>query len=339
MEADAVSSAEVSEVSVSFGILSLSDKVIIEQDGDYKIEDEKYLPFECKEVLGNGWSAVVQKVEHRQTKELFAKKVINFPHRPVYYWRSQAQAYVEQAGSHAPDTRPSQGSAIEPQMPEPAPRDVRTLQRFISGPPQTGWYDGLDVAYRMRTGQEAREFFKVGKVFAMLYTETASDISVQHPNDEAYTVIRFGQTAHTNIRRFVVVEVRRGFVNACASIGRRGKVLIRISGIGTYSGRGTLKDGCNPAEHTIVYFSGTDPASCYIPGEYETGMTKEPIEVLPAESSMSIRRESRIRFGKVYPIEMNVKVKDIGRVREDQIGALLSYWSQENRTPSLAFAL
>jgi len=175
----------------------------------------------------------------------------------------------------------------------------------------------------MRTGQEAREFFKVGKVFAMLYTETASDTSVQYPNDEAYTVIRFGQTAHTNIRRFVVVEVRRGFVNAC--------------GIGTYSGRGTLKDGCNPAEHTIVYFSGTDPASCYIPGEYESGMIKEPIEVVPAEPNERIRRESRIRFGKVYPIEMNVKVKDIGRVREDQISALISCWAQENHAPILAY--
>jgi len=157
----------------------------------------------------------------------------------------------------------------------------------------------------------------------MLYTETASDTSVQYPNDEAYTVIRFGQTAHTNIRRFVVVEVRRGFVNAC--------------GIGTYSGRGTLKDGCNPAEHTIVYFSGTDPASCYIPGEYESGMIKEPIEVVPAGPNERIRRESRIRFGKVYPIEMNVKVKDIGRVREDQISALISCWAQENHAPILAY--
>jgi len=66
----------------------------------------------------------------------------------------------------------------------------------------------------MRTGHEAREFFKVGKVFAMLYTETASDISVQRPNDEAYTVVRFGQAAHTTIRRFVVVQVKRGFVKA-----------------------------------------------------------------------------------------------------------------------------
>ena len=54
----------------------------------------------------------------------------------------------------------------------------------------------------------------MGKIFAMLYTETASDTSFHDPNDDAYTVIRFGQTAHTNIRRFVVVEVKRGFVNA-----------------------------------------------------------------------------------------------------------------------------
>ncbi|KAI4673437.1 uncharacterized protein J4E84_011079 [Alternaria hordeiaustralica] len=121
------------------------------------------------------------------------------------------------------------------------------------------------------------------------------------------------------------------------AIRSRDKALIRVSGIGTYPGRGTLKDGCNPAEHTIVYFSGTDPASCYIPGEYERGMTKEPIEVVPAEPNEKIRRESRIRFGKVYPIEMNVKVKDIGRVREDQISALISYWAQENHTPTLAY--
>jgi len=114
-------------------------------------------------------------------------------------------------------------------------------------------------------------------------------------------------------------------------------VLIRVSGLGTFSGRGTLKVGCNPVEHTIVYFSGTDPASCYIPGEYESGMTKEPIEVVPAEQNLSIRRESRIRFGKVYPIEMNVKVKDIGRVRDDQISALLSFWQQENHRPNLAY--
>jgi hypothetical protein len=66
----------------------------------------------------------------------------------------------------------------------------------------------------MRTGYEARQFFVVGKVFAMLYTEAASGMATVRPNDDAYTVVRFNETVHTNIRRFIVVEVRRGFVKA-----------------------------------------------------------------------------------------------------------------------------
>jgi len=81
MEVDTVANPAASEVSVSVGILSLSDEVVIEQDGDYKIEDEKYLPIECQKVLGFGHSGVVQRVEHKQTKELFAKKVIKFPRK------------------------------------------------------------------------------------------------------------------------------------------------------------------------------------------------------------------------------------------------------------------
>ncbi|CAN9461435.1 unnamed protein product [Alternaria alternata] len=104
---------------------------------------------------------------------------------------------------------------------------------------------------------------------------------------------------------------------------------MKVSGIGTYSGRGSLKAGCIPAEHTIVYLSGTDPAYCYLPGEYESGMTKEPIEIIPVDSSMTLRRESRVRFGKTYPIEMNVKVKDIGQVHPDHLTKLVQYWSDE----------
>jgi hypothetical protein len=66
----------------------------------------------------------------------------------------------------------------------------------------------------MRTGAEAHDFFVVGRVFAMLYTEAASETYMPHPNDDAYTVVRFNGRAHTNIRRFIVVQVRRGFVKA-----------------------------------------------------------------------------------------------------------------------------
>jgi hypothetical protein len=66
----------------------------------------------------------------------------------------------------------------------------------------------------MRTGSEAHDFFVLGRVFAMLYTEAASGTSRPRLNDDAYTVVRFNGMVHTNIRRFVVVQVRRGFVKA-----------------------------------------------------------------------------------------------------------------------------
>lgn len=66
----------------------------------------------------------------------------------------------------------------------------------------------------MRTGSEARDFFVVGRVFAMLYSEAASGTSRAQPWDDAYTVVRFREKVYTNIRRFVVLEVMRGFVYA-----------------------------------------------------------------------------------------------------------------------------
>jgi hypothetical protein len=66
----------------------------------------------------------------------------------------------------------------------------------------------------MRTGTEAFEFFVVGKVFAMLYSEAAGETAQANPNDDAYTVVRFHGRVYTNIRRFVVLEVREGFVKA-----------------------------------------------------------------------------------------------------------------------------
>lgn len=64
----------------------------------------------------------------------------------------------------------------------------------------------------MRTGSEAREFFKLGRVFAMLYTEPAGQTATR--NNDAFSVVRFGESVYTQIRRFVVVSVRKNFVHA-----------------------------------------------------------------------------------------------------------------------------
>lgn len=51
----------------------------IEAGRDYIFDEEARLPFTCKDVLGSGYSAVVQKVQNRSTKEMFARKTIKIP--------------------------------------------------------------------------------------------------------------------------------------------------------------------------------------------------------------------------------------------------------------------
>ena len=104
-----------------------------------------------------------------------------------------------------------------------------------------------------------------------------------------------------------------------------------FSAIATYSGNGTLKRGCNPREHAIIYNTGVHPSTCYLAGEWEAGLQKDPIEVTPADDSSRLTPTSRIRFGKVYSIEWNVKVKDIGMVIDSDMSKLLAYWAAEDR--------
>ncbi len=66
----------------------------------------------------------------------------------------------------------------------------------------------------MRTSKECQEFFVIGRVFAMLWSEAAGASTAATFDDYAYSVVRFGTKVYTTIRRFIVVQVRRGFVYA-----------------------------------------------------------------------------------------------------------------------------
>lgn len=189
----------------------------------------------------------------------------------------------------------------------------------------------------MRTGSEARQFFKLGRVFAMLYTEPASG-AYRHGNDDAFTTLRFGDHVYTQIRRFVVVSVRKNFVHAWyAKAIRRDFKADQCSAISTYKGCGTLKNGCDPREHAVVYNTGINPESCYLDGEKDKGLYKEPIQVRPADQSSDLQPTSRIRFGKIYSIEWNVKVKDIGRVVAEDLSALKANYHEENNRWDYAY--
>lgn len=104
-------------------------------------------------------------------------------------------------------------------------------------------------------------------------------------------------------------------------------LLTKSSAITTYGNRGVLKPGCNPKEHTIVFSKGYQPQ--YVPGEYERGMTKSPIAVESAEPGEYMSATSRLRFGKTYTIECNVKVRDMGMVVPEHRIMLARYYQDE----------
>lgn len=80
----------------------------------------------------------------------------------------------------------------------------------------------------------------------------------------------------------------------------------------------------------MIYNTHVDPGRCYLQGER---ITKEPIQVeppYPADNSSYLSFLSRLRFGKVYSIEWNVKVKDLGMVVPEDVPRLLQYYKDED---------
>lgn len=154
--------------------------------------------------------------------------------------------------------------------------------------------------------QNPREFFRIGRVFSFLHLEAASEDALREasPYKDDIEVVRFGQHAFSQIRRFIVVIEKQGFCYACP--------------ISTYSGRGTLMKGCNPAEHAVVYVKGTTPQIL----QNEKGMSIDPIAIEPANSSITLDLAARVRLGKLVPIEWNVKVKNLGKVVPEDLSKL-----------------
>lgn len=234
---------------------------------------------------------------------------------PRYHWAPEEQSTRRRDSVHYPPSTagntstwiPAQADANNGQYqnsPSLQPPQAGTVYDYIKGTP--GQYEKLDPSYCIQNGR----FFKRGRVFAILFSEPAGETAPKHDNDNV-TTVKFGGRVFTQIRRFVVVQERQGFCYACP--------------IFTYNERGTLKQGCKASEHAIVYLVGSTPTLL----EGETGITKKPIGIVPIDSTVQMHIASRIRFGKVYPIEWNVKVKDLGSVSRGDMENLWTYFCNE----------
>jgi hypothetical protein len=176
----------------------------------------------------------------------------------------------------------------------------------------------LDHRYYVRPDGE--KFFKVGKVFAMLWHESVGYPKGGHLSNKeqfkAYRAGKYGEGVYSHIVRMVVVKERHGY---CWCIP-----------IHTYGGRGVMKPGFNQQDqraHAIIYMDNTRPAST---SEEEMRlMTKQPIAVHAASSDQRLRIMSRLNFGAPYSVQMNVKVMDVGTIAQASMPAFESYWRNE----------
>jgi hypothetical protein len=94
--------------------------------------------------------------------------------------------------------------------------------------------------------------------------------------------------------------------------------------ISTYSGRGTVKGGLDQNAHAIIYTGEKPPKK--LPEEKR--LTKDPIQVVPV-GGHELEPLSRVNLAKVYPVEHNFKVLEVGRVIGGHLKRLLAYWQIE----------
>ncbi|KAI4197150.1 MAG: hypothetical protein LQ346_003067 [Caloplaca aetnensis] len=155
------------------------------------------------------------------------------------------------------------------------------------------------------------KFFVEGRVFIKLHTEDAGTTTGDR-NSFGFSIVSYGELAYSQLRRFVVVKAKPK-ENYCLCIP-----------ILTYSGKGAGKKGVDQKAHAIIYTGGDPPERLAT----EVGMNKTPIRVIPSRADEKLDPVSRVNMGKMFTVEWNTKVKDIGLVDKSSLVRLLAYWRQ-----------
>ena len=123
-----------------------------------------------------------------------------------------------------------------------------------------------------------------------------------------------GPPVFVKIRRFVVIRPKATF---CLCLP-----------ISTYQGQATTKPGVTAQDHAAVVLEGGQPQ--YHPNEAK--LEKSPMFIkVENHSTGQIDPMSRINFAKVYTVEYNVKVRNIGRIIPDSIWRMDEYFAECSR--------
>jgi hypothetical protein len=171
----------------------------------------------------------------------------------------------------------------------------------------------LDHRYRMR--DDAKKFFVVGRVFAMLWHEDGDKKGGHISHVEPLRGNKKGkhkEEVYSHIRRMAVFKECHGYCRCfpISTYNRQGVAVMDLS----------AQDRIN---HSIIYTDDRKPAIA--PAE-EGMMLKKPIAVTAASSEQKLHYMSRIDFGNAYSVTWNVKVMNVGKVHENSMAAFTAYW-------------
>jgi hypothetical protein len=185
--------------------------------------------------------------------------------------------------------------------------------RVISG--TDGDTEPLDPSYAVRR-KDWKSFFRQGRVFSTLWTDAFADITNeseynQFPSVVSYRVA-YNERVHSKIRRFVVVK-----------FGDRYCTCLPVT---TYNRRGYRKGGIDLNEHGLIYSDKREPASI-------RGIKKKALKVSLSPGADKLINPSYINYGRVYTVETNVKVKDVGELNSDSRRLLRQYWNECQTVP------
>ncbi|PVH81155.1 hypothetical protein DL98DRAFT_417097, partial [Cadophora sp. DSE1049] len=116
--------------------------------------------------------------------------------------------------------------------------------------------------------------------------------------------VSYKQKVFSKIRRFVVV---RQADRSCTCLP-----------VTTYDGRGYKKKGINLDDHGLIYSSRDPPP-------HIKGIAKEPLRIILSKGAEKLGNPSYLNYGRVYTVETNVKVKDVGDLDTESRRLLRSY--------------
>ncbi|KAH7348831.1 hypothetical protein BKA65DRAFT_268549 [Rhexocercosporidium sp. MPI-PUGE-AT-0058] len=191
----------------------------------------------------------------------------------------------------------------------------------IRNPQPSQPFEQLDQRYQVIDTKRLDKFWRVGRVFMMLWTEPAKGYKdAPHMgmsrNGSHFSVTYLNGKAFSEIRRFVVI--RKNYGNCICSP------------IHTYRDQATLKPNLPDAsEHAIIYTSTWPPEPHVLRDSagniiQREELHKDPIRVIREgkDDDQDLSITSRLNYSKIYTVENYVRVLNIGIVHPNFMESL-----------------